>query len=336
MAASDSRSRTARPGTADSVYFAPSFLHRAAKLYYEEDATQAQVAAKLGVSRATISRMLSEARRQGIVRIEIVAPHQPSNEDLADRLAATLGLDRVYLSSPLPAASSTRLTAGMLGSILAPHVGRALASVGLLPGDVLLVSSGRTMYEVAQSELPELRGIVVAPTLGGTHQPERWYQTNEIVRLIADRVGGQPTYLFAPALPGPDLYQTLQLDPAIQQVLHLWPHARCALVGVGAPPTLRSNPPQFLPTGATTLLDAIGDVCSRFYNRAGEPVSFPGSERLIALELADLQRIPVSIAVAAGQEKVISIAVGARAKYFNQLVTDQLTAEQILLSTDGR
>ena len=69
----------------------------------------------------------------------------------------------------------------------------------------MLVSSGRTIYEVARFELPRLPGVVVAPTVGGTDQPEAWFQTNEITRLVAERIGGRPTFLFAPALPGPDL-----------------------------------------------------------------------------------------------------------------------------------
>lgn len=331
----DPGAATARP-LGDGHHFAPLSLYAVARMYYDEEATQAEVAAKLGVSRPTVSRMLSEARRQGIVKIEIVTPTTAeAADDLAERLAGSLGLDRVYLSAPLPAPSPARSAAGLLGSVLAPAVGRALSAAGLGAGDVLLASSGRTVYEVAQFDLPDLPGVVVAPTVGGTHQPESWYQTNEIVRLIADRVGGQAAFLFAPALPGPELYETLQLDPAIQRVLHLWPAARCIVVGVGAPPTLRPQPPAFLPTDAPTLREAVGDLCSRFYNRAGEPVSFPGSERLIALELEVLRTIPVSIAVAAGAEKVESIAVGARAGFFNQLVTDPMTAERILLGASG-
>ena len=61
-------------------HFAPSLLYTASKLYYEEDATQAEIAVKLHTSRATVSRLLSEARRQGIVRIEVIAPgHDGSN-----------------------------------------------------------------------------------------------------------------------------------------------------------------------------------------------------------------------------------------------------------------
>ena len=129
------------------------------------------------------------------------------------------------------------------------------------------MSSGRTVYEVAQYELTPLPGVLVAPTVGGNDQPDEWYQTNEITRLVANRVGGRANYLFAPALPGPDLYPSLLNDPSIQRVLHLWPHARCALMGIGAPPLIRSDIPQFVPTESTSLRSAVGDVCSRFFDR---------------------------------------------------------------------
>ena len=157
-----------------------------------------------------------------------------------------------------------------MGGVLAAAVGRALAAAALLPGDVLLVSSGRTVYEVAQCDLVPLPGMLVAPTVGGNDQPDEWYQTNEITRLVANRIGGRPNYLFAPALPGPDLYPSLINDPSIERVLHLWPNARCALMGIGAPPLMRSDIPQFVPTGSNCLRGAVGDVCSQFYDRADQ------------------------------------------------------------------
>lgn len=314
----------------DAGHFPASLLYAAAKLYYTEDATQADVAGQLGTSRATVSRLLAEAKRRGIVRIEVVPPAEVAVGDLSDRLARALSLTNVFLSLPLPTPGPGRTALDVMGGVLAPAVGRALSAAGLLPGDVLLVSSGRTVYEVAQYDLVPLPGVLVAPTVGGNDQPEAWYQTNEITRLVASRIGGRPNYLFAPALPGPDLYPSLLNDPSIQRVLNLWPHARCALMGVGAPPLMRSDIPQFVPTGSTSLRAAVGDVCSRFFDRAGESVEFEGSERLIAVELDALRHVPVTIAVAIGVEKIESIVAGARGGYFNQLVTDPATAGAIL------
>jgi DNA-binding transcriptional regulator LsrR (DeoR family) len=103
-------------------------------------------------------------------------------------------------------------------------------------------------------------------------------------------------------------------------------------MGIGAPPLSRSDIPRFVPTGSTSLRAAVGDVCSRFYDRDGAPVDFEGAERLIAVELDALQHIPVTIAVAVGKEKIDSIVAGARGGYFTHLVTDPATATDILAS----
>jgi DNA-binding transcriptional regulator LsrR (DeoR family) len=319
-----------RPGGNGHTHFPPSLLYAAAKMYYTDEATQAEVAEHLQTSRATISRLLHEARRQGIVRIEVIPADNEAAHDLGSRVASVLGLTAVYISDPLPTTGRGEAVEDVMGGPLAAAVGRALLAVGLDIGDVMLVSSGRTIFEIARFELPRLPGVIVAPTVGGTDQPEAWFQTNEVTRLIAERIGGRPAFLFAPALPGAELFQTLQTDPGIHRVLNLWPHARCVLTGVGAPPLLRSEAPQFVDMSSPELIEAVGDVCSRFFDRAGQPVQFPGSERLIAVDLETLKSIPTVVAVAAGANKVAPIIAAARVKLFSQLVTDPRTAEEIL------
>jgi len=312
----------AAAGDGAEARFSPQLMHAAAVLYYDEDATQAEIAERLGTSRPTVSRLLAEARRHGIVRIEVVAPVVVAEEELAARTASALGLASVHLAP-------TTSRAG-LGAILAPAVGRALREVGLAAGDVVLVSSGRTVYEIARAALPPLPGVLIAPTVGGQDEPEAWYQTNEITRMVAERVGGRPTFLYAPALPGAELRERLLEDPGTRTVLQMWERARCALLGVGAPPLSARVLPGFVRRDARWLGEAVGDICNRFYDRAGHPLSFPGSERLVATSLEALQRIPATIALAVGEEKTPSITAAARAGWFTRLVTDVPTATALL------
>jgi DNA-binding transcriptional regulator LsrR (DeoR family) len=134
-------------------------------------------------------------------------------------------------------------------------------------------------------------------------------------------------------MPGPALYEILMKEPSIRRVAELWQGARCAVVGVGAPPLLRQDLPSFVPIDAASLRRAVGDVCSRFYDGDGQPLDFPGLERLVATPLAALADVEVCIAVAAGAAKVPSIVAGARAGYFTQLVTDRPTAAAVLAAT---
>ncbi len=305
-----------------------SVLYAAARMYYSEDATQAEIATRMGISRATVSRVLSEARRRGIVKITVIEPAPDADDELRRAVERELALDRVFIATSTGTASP--LADDQLGPSLGPAVGRALTEAGLVHGDAVVVSSGRTLYEVARSRLPQLPGVLVAPAVGGIDQPEDWFQTNEITRLLAAATGGRALYLFAPALPGPGLYATLRRDPTIQRVLGLWSQATLVLTGVGAAPLIRAQVPQYVPTSADSLRRAVGDVCGRFFDRDGRPVEFEGSDRLIALGLDDLRRLPAVVGVATGPTKVQPIIAAARAGYLDQLVTDQSTAEESL------
>lgn len=305
--------------------FSPELMYAAARLYYVEDATQAQVAASLGTSRATVSRLLSEARRHGIVSIDVRPPAASMHSDLAARTASALALEQVHLSAG--SADSH------LGATLAPPLSAALRETGLDAGDVLLVASGRSLYEASQFELPRLPGVVVVPTVGGQDETEPWYHTNEIARAVAAKIGGSPAFLHAPALPGTDLYSGLQREPSIRRVLALWRKATCAVVGIGAPPSTRESISDSVPKDVPGLDDAVGDICLRFFDRTGEPIAYPGIERLMALELSDLKKMPAVIALAVGPEKVAGIIAAARMGYVNRLVTDSPTAILLLAAT---
>lgn len=307
---------------AQPARFPHELMYAAAQQYYMEDATQGDIAKRLGVSRATVSRLLTEARRQGIVEIKVHRPATLEEGPLADEVAQALGLRRVYL---VP-----KVSGPALGPWLAPGVARALAAVGLESGDVVLVASGTTVYECAREGLGRFPGVTIAPAVGGQEEPQPWFQTNETTRILAERVGGVPAYLYAPALPGPELFYSLQHEPSVRKVMDLWAQAKCAIIGVGSPPLMRQMVPALMPRDAESLRQAVGDVCMRVYDRDGAPVTYPGSERLVAAKPEDLRRIPAVIAVAVGAEKVLSIVAGAKGGYFNQLVTDAPTAEGLV------
>ncbi|MEP6463866.1 MAG: sugar-binding domain-containing protein [Frankiaceae bacterium] len=317
-----------RPKARSTPRFSPQLMHAAATLYYIQDATQSEIAGQLGTSRPNVSRLLNEARRQGIVRIEVVAQTDPDDGELGQRAAQALGLKAVHVA---PATHPT-----LIGTTLGPQLCSAVRDANLHAGDVLLVSAGRTVYEVAGAELPQLPGVLVTPMIGGQAESAAWYQTNEIVRQIAVVISGRPIFLYAPALPPPRLYERLVEDPQTRRVLDSWDRAQCAILGVGAPPLARNSLPAFMPLDTFSLGEAIGDVAARFYDRDGRPVPFSGDNCLIAIRLETLRAIPTTIAVAVGKDKVLSLVAAARAGYYKKLVTDVPTATALVEATDGK
>lgn len=310
------------PASSTSSRYDSSVVLHAAQLYYRDGLTQDAVAERLGVSRASVSRFLSEARRLGIVRIEIVPPQDADTDELGEQVARRLGLQRVWVA---------RVGGGLTtGAALAPQLSAALTEANLQPGDVLLLAAGQTLHEAAHSQLPSMPGVLTVPAVGGMEEPDAWYQSNEITREVARRIGGRLSLLNAPALPSAQLHQRLLDEPSIQRVTRLWTQARCAVVGVGAPPAARQSIASSIPLASTCLRSAVGDLCLRFFDRDGEPVTFPGGEHIFSVSLDLLRRVPITIAVAAGQEKIEGIVAAARAGYVDELVTDHQTASDLL------
>lgn len=315
-------SKGAHSGRVDHPLANDDLLYRAAVLYYQEDATQADVAARLGVSRPTVSRLLSQARSRGIVTIEVRRPRTLDTDILGDLVREALGLKRVWVS--------LEATAKSPGLTLAQSVKSALAETELGSGEGLLVSPGQTLWEVASQPMPSLPGTIVAPTAGGTDEPEAYYQTNEITRLFAATTGGQPWFLYAPAMPAPAVYDILSRDPSINRVFALWDQAQVALLGIGAPPATRTTHPSVLPKYLPAMSAAVGDICLRPFDRLGHEIPFPGSDRLVSMELEQLHRLEWAIGVACGPIKSASIVAAARGGHINALVTDAETASAIV------
>lgn len=302
--------------------FPLSLIYQAARMYFIEDATQVQIAARLDVSRPTVSRLVAEARRIGIVKIEVLDPFEDQTVVLAEELRTALGLNAVYLAAMTHSAT--------LGADLASPVGRAIQDMALKPGDAMLLSSGKTTYEVANGPLPRLSGIELAPAVGGQTDPLPWFQTNETTRVAAERTGAIPTFIFAQALPSIPMRASLDNDPTFRHVVELWHGARGALLGIGAPPAARATLSRGIPVEDPSLDRAAGDVCLNFFDNDGDPIEFPGSDRMVRTPASTLRKIPHAVGVAVGHEKVVSILGAVRAGLINELVTDVATAEDVL------
>ena len=298
-------------------------LHRAASAYYVDGVRQAEVAERLGVSRPTVSKLLAEARRIGMVRFEVLEPPTADLPDLAARLQDVLGVRSVRIA---PGNQVQRDYRG-IGDLL----GEELRSLDLQRGEVLLISSGKTTYAVSgMPGLPELPGVVIAPTVGGQQETDPSFQTNEIVRRFADRTRAEPKFMFAPASPSEQLWESLQADPSFREITDLWARARAVVVGIGEPYQGRAALTSVVPRDEPALVPAVGDINLHFYDIDGHPVSYPGSELLVRPPRELLNALPTSIAMAAGERKAPSILAGARTGLNTTLLTDEPTAQAVL------
>ncbi len=75
-------------------------LTKIARLYYEEGYTQQEIANRLAISRPQISKLLKKARKQGIVKIEIIDKEEDFGV-LEIKLSKKFSLNEVIIAPSL-------------------------------------------------------------------------------------------------------------------------------------------------------------------------------------------------------------------------------------------
>ena len=302
-----------------------------AKRYYELDMTVGDLAKDLGLTRWQASRLLSEARETGIVRIEIV-PQTPRRPDLESQLQRRFGLKEAIVVS-----GSADDDALLLDSV-ARAAGRLLAGLGKVP--LLGVSWGRTMTAVAH-HLPPFwnEGAEVVLLNGAMNIRTQATRTNNVAERFALSARGTATLLPVPAILGHAATRiALEQDPTIAAVLVLGRRAPVICFGLGAiSPDSVLVQSGFVSDAEAEVLrarGAVGDILSRYINADGEIVDPDLDARTIGLDLRFCRDRAFSIGVGCGKAKHAITRAAVRAGYVNVLVTDEQTA--LFLLDDAR
>lgn len=296
-----------------------AMLYTVARLHYRAELPQVEIARQLGVSTATISRLLQRARAEGIVKIEVRDPVAP--DMLGARISERLGLRRVAVVDAV--------ATDALGLLAAP-LGDLLRAEGFGGDSLMALGWGRAIRAAVTAGLPPMPGITIVPATGGMQQQAPHFQINEFTRLAAEQMGGSPHFLHAPYLPSASARPAFLSDPAIRDTVALWDRIDVAVLGVGLPHRL--NPPGASVATPTerSLTDTRGDVIRHYFDIEGNIIHWEGEDRMIAMSAAQLRAVPVSIGVAADPAKAASILGALRSGMINSLVTDARTAEAIL------
>ncbi|TPJ61775.1 sugar-binding domain-containing protein [Mesorhizobium sp. B2-6-1] len=300
-------------------------LHTVAKLHYEAEMSQVDIARQLGVSTATISRLLQRARAEGIVRIEVLDLAGP--EEITGQLIDRLGLrDAAVVETP--AAGALTALAGPLGGIL--------KQAQLVAGSVVAIGWGRAVREVIRAGLPRIPGVLTVAATGGMQQHAAHFQVNEFVRLAAEEFGGIPHFIHAPYLPSSELREVFLGDAAISDAVALWDRTDVAIVGIGLPHAINAPEASAATPSEQALVHAAGDVLRHYFHADGALIAWEGEGRMIAMSPAQLRAVPLVIGVAASPEKATAIIGAARAQLINAVITDTKTAQAILATLPPR
>lgn len=300
-------------------------LIRVSRLYYELGETQEAIAALVGVTRPQVSRLLKEARAQGVVEIRIVDRGQ-AESPVADALRTRFGLREVHVAPTLdgPPDLTRRRVGRLAGEVLRGAIRDGMV-VGI--GDGAAVSA---VADELESGLSQVDATVV-PLCGGFWRAGAGV---EPFRRIAETLGSSVQALHAPGvLDDPGVRDALRAHAGVRSVIELWDRLDVALFGIGGPSWSESA------VGRQAMAEihagaAVGEVLIAPFAIDGRLVADSLRARTIAFDARALPSVSLTIGVADGPGKVAPILGALRAGFLNVLVTDTRTAESVLNLAD--
>jgi len=311
------------------TYESVRLINTVLTLYYMEELTQADIAQRLSLSTAKVNRLLQQARELGYVNISIRTPFQQLF-DLEARLEAVFGLQEAIV---IPAVGDTsRSLLNALGTVAADFLLERLRD-----GDVLAITPGTTVQAVVQSiETTRPYRVEVVPILGAI-QGQIESDMNYLATNLADRLGGKSYQLHAPAFVETREHgEVLRSMAPVKDILDIARQANIALLGIGTVDADVSRFVQFTALSAEDLkhiandCGGVGEISAHVYDLQGQPCDAEYGDRVIGLTLAEIQKIPFRIGVAASAAKALPIYGALRGGYLHALITDEAAACGVL------
>jgi deoxyribonucleoside regulator len=288
-----------RSGTTRAPRQSEDLILEAAWLYYYEDRNQSEIAEQLGVSR--------------------FARHH-----FAHALKQRFGLADVQLA-PGDGGSLERV---------AHLAARALPDL-LEPGDTLGVAWGQTVFTLSEQIAPRpIADLTVVQLVGAVNSPYG-FDSESCASRIAAALGGRCVNLHVPAIvSSPAMAEALAREHVIAAQLAEQSRINKVLFAVGS----CNADSHIVSSGIADLgslaeyraRGAVGLICSRFIDRAGDHLVGPLDERMIGLAPDGMRGLSVGILVSCGPEKTVGMHAALLGGYATHLFTDVPTAAGIL------
>lgn len=303
-------------------------LVKISTLYYLDGMNQQEISNRLGVSRPQVSRLLAEAKSEGIVQIDIHSPF--AEEQMYERaISETFGIQDVIV------VQSTVEDQGKEDSVLARAAATLLESV-IRDRDTIAVMAGRSIASAgAKLRYNNTKATTFVPMIGGFGSDGSNMHANTNTRIMAENMKGSYLLLNAPAIVvSSEAREHFLAERDIADVLERARKANVAIVGIGQvtkeAAIVQSGYLQSNEVEAIHEQGAVSQIGASFLNANGDRLANELESRIIGLSIEDIREIPNVIAIAGGKHKVEAITAALRGKHMNVLITDLITAKHIL------
>jgi DNA-binding transcriptional regulator LsrR (DeoR family) len=299
---------------------------RAAWLYHIHGLTQKEVAERVGLSRATVVRLLDEALQNGDVQIWI----REGDRDcinLALQLEAAYGLDEVIVVQGADSLDATTRSVGQaLGQFLSETV----------PDDCTIgVGWGRTLMASLPSLRPSRRERVQVVSLLGGIVEVHASNPLEYTWRMASQFGGNCYLFIAPAfVDSPETKMRLIERCGLGKLYALGGTLDIAVVSVGdIGPNATSLAANFVQPQQIAELSELGCVCDvlcNFLDADGRSVPHPLNDCVMSIPLDEIARAKHVVLATGGGHRAPAIRAAIRRLGCNTLITDDAAARALI------
>lgn len=302
----------------------------AAWLYYHSGLNQNEIAARMKISRASVVNYLSEARKRDWVRVYL------DNEvflgqELSEQLCKTFGLKDALVIPDDPSemtndvARVTRAAADWLPRLLEP-------------GDLLGVSWGETVYQLARQMTRHPVDALTVVQLLGSRPAAVGFAAEACTTLLAQKLDGHCINLHVPVLlSNKTVRDMLCKEPVIAEQLAALAACNKVLFACGTcvvdAHIIQAGLIDEQRLKHYTSLGAVGVICGRLIDAQGDPVVADTEERMIGVTLDQMRDKETALLVAAGPGRSVSARAAIKGGYVTHLATSSSLARELLATS---
>ncbi|MFT3877693.1 MAG: sugar-binding domain-containing protein [Propioniciclava sp.] len=305
-------------------------MYLAATRYYVQGETMEAISRDLGVSRSTVSRLISSARESGLVRITI-AESAGSHSPVARALADAFGV-RVHM---VPSRAPTLV---QRTDQVAQRAATLLADI-VQDDQTIGVAWGVTMAAVTR-HLPRRSrsGTTVVQMNGGaSHNTSGIPWIREILQSFGDAFGSDIALFPVPAFfDYAATKQAMWRERSVQRVLAMLSRLDVAVFGVGsltgavASHVYAAGYIGDAERAALVADGVVGDICTVLLREDGTFADIEANRRATGPTPAELSNVPRRLCVVADPLRAPAVLGALRAGAVTDLVIDDVTARTTL------
>jgi deoxyribonucleoside regulator len=298
--------------------------------YYVEEKTRAEISESLGLSYATISRLLKRAKEEGIIEFHITEPYLTCNR-MEEEIMKKYGLKSVIV---VPVAEEDGETVKKQVALEgARYVQRIIKD-----GDVVGLNWGGTMYHLIQYLNPCRKVNASIVTMHGSIascNPN--FEVKSLVHRAAMAFGGRNVSLMVPGLyTSKSEVDKLKEKPGCREIFSLFEKIDISVSGVGSLyPKCDSllGRTSYLTEEEFKTLEQKGvysDILLRFIDKNGNECDTSLKDRTLAIGLETYKKIPCKIVAASGSQKAESVRAILNGKLVDVLIVDYQLAKAVM------